>query len=83
MGFAISGTGSGLRDCSTASTCDAQALRYVSATSNSDNSGLQASATYVVSGLTSGASDTFTAKYRVSGGTGSYSNRNIVLIPLP
>ena len=43
---------------------------------------VQASATYLVSGLTAG-SNTFTAKYRVDASTGTFVNRNIIVIPLP
>lgn len=49
-------------------------------------SGLQSSATYLVTGLTAG-NQTFTAKYkRVGGGGGStatFANRHIVVTPLP
>lgn len=37
---------------------------------------------YKISGLTPG-SNTFTAKYRVSGGTGTYQSRNLTVLPLP
>lgn len=39
------------------------------------------SRTFKLTGLTAG-SNTFTAKYRVTGGTGSYENRDIVVTPL-
>ena len=42
----------------------------------------QGSATFYVTGLTAG-SNTFTAKYRVDAGTGTFANRTIVVIPLP
>jgi len=42
----------------------------------------QASATFVVSGLSAG-SNTFTAQYRASSGTCTFSNRSIWAIPLP
>jgi hypothetical protein len=35
-----------------------------------------------VTGLTPG-STTFTAKYDVTGGTGTFANRSIVVVPLP
>jgi hypothetical protein len=41
----------------------------------------QASAVFLVTGLSAGA-HTFTAKYRVSGGTGTFVNRRIAVIPL-
>ncbi len=46
------------------------------------SSAVQGSATFFVTGLTAG-SNTFTAKYRVTGGTGTYLNRTIIVIPLP
>lgn len=42
----------------------------------------QQGATYLVPGLTAG-SNTFTAKYRVNSGTGTFANRSIVVFPLP
>jgi hypothetical protein len=42
----------------------------------------RASATSVITGLTPG-SNTFTSKYRVSSGTGTFRDRDIVVIPLP
>jgi hypothetical protein len=41
---------------------------------------LQASATYLVTGLSPG-SHTFTAKYRTSAGTATFSNRQLVVVP--
>ena len=50
---------------------------------SADTTPLQASATYVVTGLTAG-SHTFTAKYRVSGGgNAQFSNRSLIVLPLP
>jgi hypothetical protein len=69
MAFAVSGA-------STVAASDAQAF------SNEGDKATQASATYVVTGLT-GGSNTFTAKYRVSGNTGTFVNRSITVIPLP
>ena len=46
------------------------------------SSAVQGSATFFVTGLTAG-SNTFTAKYRVTGGTGTFLNRTIIVIPLP
>jgi hypothetical protein len=44
----------------------------------------QSSASFVVTGLTAGNSDTFEAKYRTSDGkTCTFSNRSIWAIPLP
>jgi hypothetical protein len=42
--------------------------------------GQQASATYVVTGLSAG-SYTFTARYRSSGGTCHFSNRGLIVTP--
>jgi len=41
----------------------------------------RASATSVITGLTPG-SNTFTAKYRITGGTGTWRDREIVVVPL-
>ena len=43
---------------------------------------VQGTATFYVTGLTPG-STTFTAKYDVTGGTGTFANRSIVVVPLP
>ena len=59
-------------------TLDATSLRF----SDDDERFFQGSATYVVSGLTAG-SHTFTAKYRTSAGTETFTNRSIIVIPLP
>jgi hypothetical protein len=45
------------------------------------NDFVRASATVLVTGLTPG-STTFTAKYRVSSGTGTFGTREITVIPL-
>lgn len=71
MGYAVSGA-------STVAATDNTAL---SATSNPANSETQMSMATVV-GLTAG-SNTFTAKYKVGAGTGSFSRRVITVIPLP
>ena len=42
----------------------------------------QGSATIYVTGLTAG-STTFTAKYDVTTGTGTFVNRTIIIVPLP
>jgi len=42
---------------------------------------VQASATFYVTGLTPGTY-TFTAKYRTTGGTATFANRNIIVQPL-
>src|SRR6185312_9108452 len=48
----------------------------------SDTNFLQASATYVITGLTAG-SHTFTVQYRTNGGgAASFSNRTLVVTPL-
>jgi hypothetical protein len=49
---------------------------------NSTSLSIQASGTFLATGLTPG-SNTFTAKYRVSSGTGTWLNRSIVVVPLP
>jgi len=60
-------------------TLDATALRF-----NDDaNLHFQGSATYVVSGLYTNSPHTFTAKYRTGGGTETFANRSIIVIPLP
>jgi hypothetical protein len=75
MGFAVSGA-------TTVAASDAQALSFTNQ-SNASGMTFQASATYRVTGLTAG-SNTFTAKYKVSAAsTGTYVNRNIIVIPLP
>lgn len=44
----------------------------------------QLGASYVITGLTAGAPVTFTAKYRVTGGgPASFTNRSIIVTPLP
>jgi hypothetical protein len=70
MAFAVSGPTS-------VAASDAQAVIL------GGNNLQAASASYVVSGLTAGGSYTFTAKYRVTTGTGTFSNRSIWAIPLP
>jgi len=77
IGFSISGTGG--RNCSTAATCDAQALVRTHG-SSSGTGRVQASATYVVTGLSAG-SHTFTLMYRVSG-SATIANRTILVTPL-
>jgi hypothetical protein len=44
---------------------------------------VRASATAVLTGLSSAGPLTFTAKYRVSAGTGTFAARDITVIPLP
>jgi len=60
---------------STAPT-DGQALEVT------NNDEIRASATVLASGLTPG-STVFTAKYRTTSGIATFSNRDIVVIPLP
>ena len=69
MSFAVSGA-------TTVVASDAQALIL------GGNNLQAASASFVVTGLTAG-SNTFTAQYKVSGGTGTFVNRSIWAIPLP
>lgn len=55
--------------------------RAVIITAAAINQTLRGAAVYMETGLTAG-SNTFTMKYRVTGGTGSFQNRRIVVIPL-
>ena len=71
MAFAVSGN-------TTLAASDATALRW----SGKNGDGMQFSATYLVTGLTAG-SNTFTAKYRTSANTATFTNRSIIVIPLP
>jgi hypothetical protein len=73
MSFAVS-------DASTVPPYDVHSLGV--GTNSANLLSLGASATYVVTGLTNG-SNTFTAKYRASGGTCSFSCRRITVVPLP
>jgi hypothetical protein len=63
-------------------TAGAQAASDARALAVAGNDLTRASATSLVNGLTPGPV-TFTAQYRVSSGTGTFSNRDIVVIPLP
>lgn len=70
MSMAVSGA-------STVAAADTKAIRHGgSATIDSE-----AGTFFVVTGLTAG-SNTFTAKYRVNAGTGTFRNRRIAVIPL-
>lgn len=64
-----------------ASAISATDDRSVLITAAATNQTLRASAVYMETGLTAG-SNTFTMKYRVTGGTGSFQNRRITVIPL-
>jgi hypothetical protein len=76
MGFAVSGA-------TTLAASDAQSLvAGILGGGGAPRPDMQGSATYLVTGLTAG-SNTFTAKYRVDGSTGTFANRNIIVIPLP
>lgn len=68
MSYAVSGA-------STVSASDSTALIISSYTGGIGFSG---SAVYLLSGLTAG-SNTFTAKYKVSSNTGSWSNRSLIV----
>lgn len=57
---------------------DERALRYGSATSNRES---QFSYVYMHTTLTAG-SNTFTCKYRTNGGTATFRNRTITVLPL-
>jgi hypothetical protein len=76
--FAVSGA-------TTIAANDAQSVMVgvTGSSTNADTVQDQVSATYVVTGLTNG-NNTFTLNYRSSGGdTITYSNRSIIVIPLP
>ncbi len=74
MGFAVSGA-------TTVAAGDAQSLStLISGGNGTPIPTTQGSVTYLVSGLTAG-SNTFTAKYRVTAGTGTFVNRNIIVTP--
>jgi hypothetical protein len=76
MGYAVSGV-------TTVAAADSRALMMRNyGGSTTPFISVQASATYLVSGLNAG-SNTFTAKYRVDSSTGTFVNRNIIVIPLP
>jgi len=70
MSFAVSGA-------TTVAASDATAILYNTSVANT---AAQMSATYLVTGLTSG-SNTFTAKYRASANTCTFVNRNIIVTP--
>lgn len=72
IGFAISGA-------STIAASDSMALQYSVWSSGIQT---QAGAPFLVTGLTAG-STTFKMKYRVAGGTGTFLNRRISVIPFP
>lgn len=55
--------------------------RSVLITAAAVNQTLRASSVYMETGLTAG-SNTFTMQYRVTGGTGSFQNRRITVLPL-
>jgi hypothetical protein len=69
MAFAMSGA-------NTSAGNDATALNLIG------NGFQKASGSFVLSGLTPG-STTFTAKYRTTGGTETFQNRYIWVLPLP
>lgn len=71
IGFAVSGA-------STRAADDALALLYTPPVANNVHQAVHA---FVLTGLTPGAT-TFTAKYRVSAGTGSFSARNLTVVAL-
>jgi hypothetical protein len=47
------------------------------------NDPVRASATALITGLSSAGPLTFTAVYRVNSGTGTFANRDITVIPVP
>jgi hypothetical protein len=71
MSYAVTGA-------SSVSATDDRALLLTAAATNQ---AMRATHVYLETGLTPG-SNTFTAKYRVTGGTGSWSNRRIAALPL-
>lgn len=71
MGFAISGA-------TTVAAGDEDALIYQAFANNGQ---AQMGTVVLVTGLTAGT-NTFTAKYRVNGGTGTFQRRRIAVIPL-
>lgn len=73
MSFAVSGATS-------ASASDTRAVSYQPPSVAAARS-IRASAVTLLDGLTPG-SNTFTAKYRVTGGTGTFNNRRIAVLPL-
>lgn len=72
MAFAISGA-------TTVAASDSYSLQTQSAAATA-GAQVTASATYLVTGLTAGT-NTFTCKYRVTGGTGNFALRNIIVEP--
>lgn len=70
MGFAISGA-------TTVAASDAFAIQ---AQLDSAGQTFRIGATFLVTGLTAG-SNTFTAKYRVNAGTGTFADRRLIVIP--
>ena len=74
MGFAISGA-------TVRAASNTQALSLLRGGAQGAVA-LQGSATFYVTGLTAG-STTFTAKYDVTTGTGTFVNRTIIVVPLP
>jgi len=77
IGFAISGNTS-------VAASDARSLLVGTIGGNSNpRAKIQASATYLVTGLTSGTGYTFRAKYRAIGGTCTFTDRNIIVWMMP
>jgi hypothetical protein len=72
VGVAVTGA-------SAIAAADAQAAVWLNI--NNANTTSQLSFAYLLTGLTPG-SNTFTAKYKVSAGTGTFSNRTLAVIPL-
>jgi hypothetical protein len=72
MGFTISG-----QDHSAAN--DALALVFT----GNRNDLNQVSVAYMVTGLTPGGADTFTATYRVASWTGTFQNRSVIAVVVP
>lgn len=68
MSYAVSGA-------STVAASDTNGISVV------NTNEIEASRSSLVTGLTPG-SNTFTAKYRVTGGTGTFTSRSITVIPL-
>lgn len=68
MSFAVSGA-------TTSAATDARGT-----VQGADGKSVTVGRSYLMTGLTAG-SNTFTLKYRVGGGTGTYENRHIIVIP--
>jgi hypothetical protein len=78
----MSFTSTGGTGNATASNATSLEFASQSNTSFNPNTAFQASATFVATGL-SAVSHTFTAQYEAGGGTCTFANRSMTVIPLP